>query len=625
MTKYLIYPALILSIFCCTVFLAQAATIEEILSLKSEAAKYTDQDAVELYKAVRYALLPDGRREVQTTIVRLLRTYWSMDNYGDPEIPYDSVRQELTVSMSRTFMANGKIVDTTPNGFNRITPDAVALAPDYTSLQDMVVTHLGLEPGAITYLDYTIRDRKPLGEVFSGTALFGGRNPVLRQEFAIEVPAGAKLQIKEGNGVPAAQKSTTAGVDRYFWRMDKLPAAWAPDAEPFASRFRPRVSFSNAANWDAVLRPLVSAIAADTSVTPEMRRIVGNEFGDELSAESRVLAIQTYLRERFNRIEHGYPLFKRTLRPAAQVFESGYGHTLDLAVLFAALARAAGLTADVALVFPNPPDVPSLEDFSEALVIVQTDGGERLFDVTKPPKECLRERLGDAQILRLKPGASLTLAPVPWADQPTFSELLVTWDLKSDSSSSGEGVWRFGGALNHLGKMRDGKLDELLTDMLKGFWKGIIVEDVSVRTMSPRESELAFHMRLPQAGDTASGVRTLSLPDNKAYTSAVLPKNLDFAESKRPVPLFLRAIGDWHVKLRIEYPDEWKTIHLPVEVNVQNAQGSFAQTVQTEGKAITVERRMHFSERAIPPERWGEFQQIVQPASNVNVNAVVFE
>ncbi|MFH1010278.1 MAG: DUF3857 domain-containing protein, partial [bacterium] len=392
-------------------------------------------------------------------------------------MPYDSVRQELTVSMSRTFMPNGKIVDTTPNGFNRITPDAVALAPDYTSLQDMVVTHLGLEPGAITYFDYAIRDRKPLGEVFSGTTLFGGRNPTLWQEFSIEVPAGTKLQMKEANGVPTSKKSTTAGVDHYFWRMDKLPAAWAPDAEPFAFRFRPRVSFSNAVGWDAALRHLTAAMAADTIVTPPMRRMIDEELADEVSPESRALAIQTYLRERFNRIEHTYPLFKRTFRPAAKVFESGYGHTLDLAVLFAALARAAGLAADVALVFPNAPDVPSLDDFSEVLVIVQTDGGERPFDVTKPAKECLRERLGDAQILRLKPGTALSLSPMPWADQSTFSELLVTWNLKSDSLSSGEGVWRFGGALNHLGKMRDGKLEDFLTGMLKSFWRGIVVEN----------------------------------------------------------------------------------------------------------------------------------------------------
>ena len=62
MTKYFIFPALIVSLLFGAVFLAHAASIEEILSLKSEAAKYTDQDAVDLYKAVRYTLLPDGRR-----------------------------------------------------------------------------------------------------------------------------------------------------------------------------------------------------------------------------------------------------------------------------------------------------------------------------------------------------------------------------------------------------------------------------------------------------------------------------------------------------------------------------------------------------------------------------------
>jgi hypothetical protein len=614
-----------MSILFGVVLLSQAATIEEILPLKSEAEKYTDQDAVELYKAVRYTLLPDGRREVQTTIVRLLRTYWSMDNYGDPEIPFDSIRQELTVSMSRTFMADGKIVDTTPNGFNRITPEAVALAPDYTGLQDMVVTHLGLELGAITYLDYTIRDRKPLGEVFSGMALFGGRNPILRQELTIEIPAGAKLQMKEINGIPAAQKSTVGGVERFFWRMDKLPAAWAPDAESNASRFRPGVSFSSAIDWDAVLKPLVSAITANEAATPEMRRMIDEELKDELSAESRIIAIQTYLRERFNRIENSYPLFKRTIRPAAKIFESGYGHSLDLAVLFAALAREAGLAADIVLIYPNTPTLPNLDDFSEALVVVQTDGGEKLFDVTKPPKECLRERLGDAQMLRLKSGASTALTPMPWADQPTFSELLVTWNLKSDSSSSGEGVWRFSGALNHLGKLRGGKLEEFFTGLLKGFWKGIVIEDVRVRSMSPRESEFAFHMRLPEVGDTASGSRTFFLPDNKAFTGAVFPKDVDVAEMKRPVPLFLSASGEWRLRIRLDYPEDWKPVHLPNEAQVENAQGSFVQTVQSEGKAITIERRMRFNERTVLPGRWSEFQKILQNAANVNVNTVVFE
>lgn len=625
MRKLFMRIAFLLPVFLCWTVCLEAVEIDDILASRSEAESYTDQDAVELYKRVRYRLLPDGRCETQTQLVRLLQTYWACDHYGDPTIPYDSVRQDLTVSVSRTFMPGGKIVDTTPNGFNRVTPGAVGLAPDYVGLQEMVVTHFGLEPGAITYLDYTLRDREPLGETFSGMALFGGRNVTLRQEVVVEVPAGTSLQIKQANGAPAAQKSTSEGMDRYFWRMDRLPAAWAEDAEVHASRFRPRVSFSNAPDWDTALLPLINAIASGSELTPEIRDVIHEELADDLSPESRAVALHTYIHERFNFIDHAYPLFNRTIRPVAKVFESGYGHKLDLSVLYAALAKEAGLKAGVVLIFPNPVNVPNPKLSSEAWVIVQTDGGERFLDVTKPPGTCLRKELGDAYFIRHKEGVPLTPMPMPWMKQVAFSELFVTWNLKDDSSTSGKGVWRFSGALNYSGKMRGGDLEDFLAGMLGGFWKGIEIEDVRVRMMSERESELAFHLCLPQTSDTAAGIRTFRLPDGRTVHAAFLPKKIKLTESEREVPLFLRTAGEWRFKVRLEYPDEWKVVHLPYEVNVENAWGSFVQKVQAEDGAVTTERRVRLDARTIPKDAWGDFQRILQPGWDASAHAVVFE
>jgi len=625
MTKHLLHATLLMFVALSWALCMQAAEIDDVLALKAEAERYTNEDVVELYQSVRHTLLPDGRREMQITIVRLLRTYWACDHYGDPEIPYDSVRQELTVSVSRTFMPGGKIVDTTPNGFNRVTPDAVALAPDYVGLQEMVVTHLGLEPGAVTYFDYTLRDREPLGEIFSGAVLFGGRNPVLWQELVIEAPAGSRLLIKETNGVGGAQRSTANGMDRYFWRMGNLPAAWAPDAEPYAYRFRPRVSFSNALDWDAAVGRLVESIMADDVVTDGMRRVVDDDLAGDLSPESRALALQTYIRDVFNYIDHSYPLFKRTRRPAARVFESGYGHKLDLASLYAVLAREAGLSADVALVFPYTVDVPSLEPFAEAWVIVQTDGGERFLDVTKPAGTCLREEIGEAYFIRLQEGAPLSLVAMPWMNQPALSELFATWTLETNGSANGEGVWRFSGALNYASKMRGGNLEEFLSGLLSSFWQNIKIEDVRVRGLSRLESELAFHMSLPEPEDTSSGTRTFRFPDGEIVNAAFLPKDIDLAESERQVPLFLRAIGEWHSKVRLEYPDDWKIVHVPDEVSVENGWGSFVQEVRTEEGAVVVERWVQLDASTIPPETWGDFQRILHPGWNVNMQAIVFK
>jgi uncharacterized protein YihD (DUF1040 family) len=625
MKKHSIYAAFLLSVLLGFTMIAQAAEIDDILAMRAEAESYTDNDVVDMYRSDSYRLLPDGRCEVHTQLVQYLSNYWACDHYGDPMVHYDSVRQDLTVTVSRTFMPGGKIVDTTPNGFNRVTPSAVGAAPDYVAFQDMVVTLLGLEPGAITYFEYTLTDKEPLGNAFAQTILFGGRNPVLRQELTVDVPAGTSLQIKEANGAPVVQKSSVGGSDRYFWRMDRLPRAWHPDSEPFAFRFRPRVSFSNAADWNAVLQPLISAIASGDELTPQMRSMVEEELAGELSAESRAQALQNYLHERFNHIEYDYPLFYHTVRPAAKVFESGYGHSLDLSALYVALAREAGLEAEIALIFPNPADVPNLQHFSNAWVVVSTDGGERYLDVTKEAGTCLRQETGGGYFIQLKEGMSYNLQPLPWTMQPTLSELFVTWKLSEDSGVCGEGVWRFSGALNYYGKMRSGDLPNFLAGLMKDYWPDVTIENVRVRMLSGFESELAFDLNLPCIHDSVTALRTISLPGGAALGKAFLPKNFNLAERERKVPLFLKATGEWRFEVRVEYPEEWNVVHAPSNANVQNSYGSFVQNVTVEDGVVTTQCRVHLKTLTIPAEGLSDFCSILSPAFNVNMRAIVFE
>jgi hypothetical protein len=161
--------------------------------------------------------------------------------------------------------------------------------------------------------------------------------------------------------------------------------------------------------------------------------------------------------------------------------------------------------------------------------------------------------------------------------------------------------------------------------LLNGIWRNIKIEDVRVRGLSRLESELAFHMSLPELEDTSSGTRTFQLPDGEIVNATFLPKDINLAESERQVPLFLRAIGEWHSKVRLEYPDEWKIIHLPDEVSVANGLGSFVQEVQTEEGAVVAERWVQLDAREIPPEAWVDFQKILHPGWNANMQAIVFK
>jgi len=57
-------------------------------------------------------------------------------------------------------MADGKKVETPSNAFNEILPSFAAGAPAFNGLRDMVITHTGLERGAVINLDYTLHTAK---------------------------------------------------------------------------------------------------------------------------------------------------------------------------------------------------------------------------------------------------------------------------------------------------------------------------------------------------------------------------------------------------------------------------------------------------------------------------------
>ncbi len=313
------------------------------------------------------------------------------------------------------------------------------------------------------------------------------------------------------------------------------------------------------------------------------------------------------------------------MRPAARVFESGYGHSLDLCALYVALAREAGLDAEIALIFPNPVDVPSLQHFAKAWVVVGTDGGKRYLDITKPSGTCLRQETSDGYFIQLKDGMIYNLEPLPWMAQPALSELFVKWKLGKGDGACGEGVWRFSGTLNYYGKMRSGDLPKFLVGLMKDYWPDVKVEDVRVRMLSGSESELAFDLNLPDIRDSVTTLRTLPLPGGDALGKAFLPKGFNLAERARNVPLFLKAIGEWRFEVRAEYPDEWNVVHVPGEANIQNGYGSFAQSVTTEDGAVTAQCRVHLKTHTIPAEGWSDFRKILLPAFNANTGAIVFE
>ena len=94
-------------------------------------------------------------------------TYQSFHRfYGETFIIYDPQYQTLNVTRNQTTMADGKLIVGPENALNEVLPSWAANSGAYNHIREMVVTHTGLEVGAVSELSYTINSKNPQLAIF---------------------------------------------------------------------------------------------------------------------------------------------------------------------------------------------------------------------------------------------------------------------------------------------------------------------------------------------------------------------------------------------------------------------------------------------------------------------------
>ena len=172
---------------CIIVFLIQfPVTAQDIKS-----------DAIFQKVSTTYTLNEDG--SIRTNFhqkIKLLTTQAVSRLYGESSIFYNPEFQKLTVDKSETTMADGTQVPTPENGYNQVLPRFVHHAPGYAHLREMVVSHTGLERGAVIELTYHIDTDAEFLPWLMGEELFGKDSPVENYTVQVKVPRGTTLHYK---------------------------------------------------------------------------------------------------------------------------------------------------------------------------------------------------------------------------------------------------------------------------------------------------------------------------------------------------------------------------------------------------------------------------------------------
>lgn len=170
-----------------------------------------------------YTLNEDGSYKLNYQHVLEYHTYLSFHRkYGETFVVYDPDYQEVNVLKSETTMADGKVVNSPDNAFNEVLPRFASGAGAYNDLRELVITHTGLERGAVVNLEYEVESDKTPINLFAGSEPLRYSSPVKELQLTFKVPKERELVFSGKQGEKVYNETDEYKV--YTFTYNDLPA-----------------------------------------------------------------------------------------------------------------------------------------------------------------------------------------------------------------------------------------------------------------------------------------------------------------------------------------------------------------------------------------------------------------
>ena len=275
----------------------------------------------------------------------------------------------------------------------------------------MVVTHIGLERGALVDLKYRIHTKSGFLPVFSGREILNRDFPVDKYRLEIKVPSKQALRYRVFGRQMEAKVSESGAGKLYSFALAALPPAAHEALAPAGSE--PAIVFSVAADWKAAL-----ALTNDPAPLPaalleriEKLKVQCPARPDLLAGLQKLAAIELQGCRLGSEAGGWLP------RPTARVFLSNYGTRLEKALLLRAMLKQAGVDAELLAVANGSAfaaDVPAFQQMGEYWLKVSEGPHALYLDPWQEQQEFFPYRFQERDAWNLE---KLALEKLPASDR----------------------------------------------------------------------------------------------------------------------------------------------------------------------------------------------------------------
>jgi len=329
-----------------------ALIISILLSINILAQK-VDTDAVYEKITTEYTLNTDGSVVYHYYKKLKLNTHFSFNRlYGETFIVYNPAYQSLTINNSQTTQENGEVVEGPVNSFNEVLPRFASNAPYFNGLREMVVTHPGLEVGAVIELDYTITSKAGFYPGLMADEVLTRSSPVTEHEVIIRIPTSKTLHYKVLNLRTGPEIKESKSETTYSFTFNGLKENTHETFQPSDQLHQPRIFFSTL-TFEEAIASITDQHAFTYKVDEPMKKFVNDLKEKNKDDVLLALALQKMVSSDIN--TYGIPPYYigYTMRTAIETWKGNGGTPCEKTILLASLLREAGINANPVMIIPS--------------------------------------------------------------------------------------------------------------------------------------------------------------------------------------------------------------------------------------------------------------------------------
>ena len=579
-------------------YLAGILVLLAVSCTKPLTEEQKNADSVLLKQVHEYTLNSDGSTDYHYYHKRIFQSYQSFHRYyGESFVVFDPNKQTLTVNKSETTMREGKKVQSPDNAFNLVLPFQAANAPAYNNLREMVITHVGLEIGAVVELDYTLHTDADFTPFFAEKIMLNESSPVKELEIVVRVPKGDELNFfitNQTEGIKS-KKVTKGDFDVYTWKANDLRALSNERNQVEGMADYQALVFSSVdlSEGNSILS---EALSKDFTVEESMSELLRNKSKNCADVE----AIRNHVASNMNsyRVQPAYSGYQ--FRSPAQVWASNGGTEAEKAILLASLLNHIGLDAQVAMAaYPNYLDknVGCPAAIERFLVKVDVEGKTKYLDASGNRNEL--------------PASMLVMLA---------NENISNFDISTVEPARLYAKFKAMLNLTNKGVNIDGTLTLSQYSKAKGLLTNISPSNLDVNQSADAENTVitlktAKALDMQQAGDYL----LFSLP---RISQGVALAHLRELPTERVTRLELPNALNETYQFTVKPMSGFEFVSPEHSQIVDNAVGNISISYTVSNGDLIITRSIEINERIIPVEHYEAFRSLYSVWMDKNLNSI---